>query len=174
MCRSSSYLVMLRWFLAELCPFHFENNMKFSVFVHYLSNSVTHSIKIWHMDMSKGSPGQDWICLWFDDFWQSYAPFTLKIIWNFQFPYIISPTVLHIQLKFYIWICQRNAQVKFEFGHGLMIFWQSYAPFTLKKKSEILSFRSLSPKQLYIFNSNLTYGYVIRIYWSSLNWVIVW
>jgi hypothetical protein len=32
-------------------------------------------------------------------FWQSYAPFTLIIIWNFQFPFIIPPTVLHIQLK---------------------------------------------------------------------------
>ena len=184
--RSSSNLVMVRWFLAELCPFYFENNMKFSVSVYYLPNSIKHSTQIWHIDTSKECAGQFQIWSWFDDFWQSYAPFTLKIIWNFQFPFyylpnnithstqiwhmdmilecadqvwiwswfndfwqsnapftlkmiwnlqflfIINPTVLHIQLKIDIWICQRNAQVKLEFGHGSMIFWQSYVPFTLK------------------------------------------
>jgi hypothetical protein len=66
--------------------------------------------------------GQVQIWSWFDDFWQSYAPFTLKMKWNFQFPFIISPRVLHIPLKFDIWICQRNAQVKLEFGHSSLIF----------------------------------------------------
>jgi hypothetical protein len=47
-------------------------------------------------------------------------------------------------------------------------------PLSLWKQYEIFSFRSLSPQWLYIFNSNLTYGYVIRIHWSSLNLVIVW
>jgi hypothetical protein len=120
--RSSSNLVMVRWFLAELCPFHFENNMKFSVSVHYLPNGTTHSTQTWHMDTSKECAGQVQIWSWFSDFWQSYAPFTLKIIWNFQFLFIISPTVQHIQLKFDIWICFWNAQVKFKFGHGSMIF----------------------------------------------------
>jgi hypothetical protein len=32
--------------LAELCPFYFENNMKFSVSVYYLPNSITHSTQI--------------------------------------------------------------------------------------------------------------------------------
>jgi hypothetical protein len=45
---------------------------------------------------------------------------------NFQFPFIISPTVVHIQLKLKIkklkiWICHKNALVNFKFGHGLMI-----------------------------------------------------
>jgi hypothetical protein len=39
-----------------------------------------------------------------------------------QFPFIIQITVAHIQLKFGIWICHDKIQVKFEFGHGLMIF----------------------------------------------------
>jgi hypothetical protein len=120
--RSSSNLAMVRWFLAELCPFHFENIMKFSVFVHYLPNGITHSTQIWHMDTSKKYAGQVRIWPWFDYFWQSNPPFTLKIMWNFQFPFIISPMILHIQLKFGIWICQRNAQVKIEFGHGSVIF----------------------------------------------------
>jgi hypothetical protein len=39
--------------------------------------------------------------------------------------------------------------------------------------SVIISFRSLSKKQLHIFNSNLTYGYVMRKYRPSLNLVMV-
>jgi hypothetical protein len=57
--RSSSNLVIVRWFLAELCSL-----IKFSV----------------------------------------------------------SVTLVYFTLKFDIWIHQRNAQVKFEFGHGSMIF----------------------------------------------------
>jgi hypothetical protein len=115
--RSSSNLVMTRWFLAELCPFYFENNMKFSVSVYYLPTGTTHSTKTWHMDMFLECPGQVRIWSWFNDFWH----FTLKIIWNLQFLFIIYSTVLHIQLKFDIWICQRNGQVKLEFGHSSMI-----------------------------------------------------
>jgi hypothetical protein len=33
-------------FLAELCPFPFENNKKFPVSVHYVSNGITHSTQI--------------------------------------------------------------------------------------------------------------------------------
>jgi hypothetical protein len=90
-----------------------------SVSVHYLCNSCTHLTQIWLMNMSYENTGQVWIWLWLNDFWQSYAPFTLKIKLNVQFPFIISQTVLRIQLKFDIWVCQMNAQVKFEFGHGL-------------------------------------------------------
>jgi hypothetical protein len=75
-----------------------------SVSIHYLSNGCTHSTQILHMDMSWENTGQVRIWSWYDDFWQSYTPFTLKIIWNFQFPFIISPTVQHIQLKLDQWL----------------------------------------------------------------------
>jgi hypothetical protein len=39
-----------------------------------------------------------------------------------EFPFIISARVAYIQLKFDIWIHHRNMQVKFENGHGPMIF----------------------------------------------------
>jgi hypothetical protein len=178
---------MVRWFLKELCPFYFENNTKFSVSVHYLPNSITHSTQTWHMHTSKNCTGQVWIWSKFNDFWRSYAPFTWKILWNslvsvhyfpnnithstqtwyiwihqrhaqvkfefghgsmifgrvmplslwkkkknFQFLFITSPMVLHIQLKLDICIRQTNVQVKFEFGNWFNDFWQSYAPFTLK------------------------------------------
>jgi hypothetical protein len=47
-------------------------------------------------------------------------------------------------------------------------FWQSYGPLTLKKREGIFSFRLLSPQQLYIFNSNLRYGYVIHFHKNTL------
>jgi hypothetical protein len=65
-------------------------------------------------------------------FWQCYAPFTVKIKWIFQFPFIISPTVLHIELKLYIWIFHKEIQAKFEFGHGSMNF-DSVMPLSLWK-----------------------------------------
>jgi hypothetical protein len=40
---------------------------------------------------------------------------------NFQFPFIISQIVVHIQLKFSVWICYKNTMVEFEFGNCLMI-----------------------------------------------------
>jgi hypothetical protein len=73
--RSSLNLVMVRWFfLAELCPFYFKYNMKFSASVHYLQNGITHSTQTWHVDTSKEWAGQVRIWPWFNVFWQSYAP----------------------------------------------------------------------------------------------------
>jgi hypothetical protein len=93
--RSSSNLVMVWWFKAELCPFYFENNMKFSVSVHYLSNGYTLLTQTWHMDMSWENTGHVRIWSWFDVFGQSYAPFTLKIIWIFS-SRSLSPQELYI------------------------------------------------------------------------------
>jgi hypothetical protein len=65
------------------------------------------------------------------------TPLTLKKKGNFQFTFFITPTVVHIQLKLKIWICYKNALVKFR--HGLMI-GDRVIPLELwKKKSEILS-----------------------------------
>jgi hypothetical protein len=71
-----------------------------------------------------------------------------------QFLFIILVTAAHIQCKFKIWICHEKIQVKFEFGHRPMIFDR------VMPLDEIFSYCSLSPQQLYTFNSNLTYGYV--------------
>jgi hypothetical protein len=147
--RSSSNLVMVWWFLAELCPFHFENNMKFSDYVHYLPKSVSNSTQICHVDLPNKCAGQVRIWLWFDDFRQSYVTFNLKILNNFQLSFLISSRVLHIQHKFDIlWIRQRNAQVKFEFCDGSMVR-RSYTPLTLKKENSVHIHYLL-----YIFNSN--------------------
>jgi hypothetical protein len=109
-------------FWQSYAPFTLKIMWNFRFPYQYDPNSIRHSNQIWHFDTSK-----EWACqvrIWslFDDFWQSYVPFTLKIIWNFQFPFIIAQTVLQIQLKFEIWICLRNVQVKIKFGHGSMIF----------------------------------------------------
>jgi hypothetical protein len=91
---------------------------------------------------------------------------------NFQFPFIISPTAVYIQLKLKIWICHKNALVNFQFGHGLMIA-DRVIPLELWIKSEILSFSSLTLQWLYTFNSNLTYIHILGISSSSLNLVVV-
>jgi hypothetical protein len=72
------------------------------------------------MDVKKyAGPVRIWS--WFNDIW--YARKTLKEIRNFQITLIIIlRTVVRIQLKFNVCVCQRNAQVKFEFGHCLIIF----------------------------------------------------
>jgi hypothetical protein len=73
------------------------------------------------MDTSKEWAGQVLIWSWFDDFWQRNASLTLKKRGKFYFPFIISPTFVHIQLKFKIWIFYKKTLVKFEFGYCLMI-----------------------------------------------------
>jgi hypothetical protein len=91
---------------------------------------------------------------------QSYAPLTLKNR-NVLVSLIVSPKVVLIELKFNVWISCRNTQVKFEFGHGLIDFWQSYPSWTLK---EIIIFYiffcSLSTQHVYTFTSNLTFRYI--------------
>jgi hypothetical protein len=91
-----------------------------------------------------------------------YAPLTLKK-GNFQFLFIIFLTV--VQLIFNIWIYHSNTQVKFKFGHGLMI----SELFILNFEIFFFSFSSLSSQQLYTCNSNLTYIYISGI---SLNLVM--
>jgi hypothetical protein len=85
---------------------------------------------------------------------------------------IISQTVVfnsNLTYGYFTGMCRSSS--------NLVMFWWFLAelcPLTLKKKEEIFSFCSLFPQQLYIFNSNLTYGYVIRMRWSTLNLVMVW
>jgi hypothetical protein len=99
--------------------------------------------------MSKKCTGQVWNKSWFNNFWQSYAPFILKIIWNFQFLFIFSPTVLHMLLKFHTWIPLRNVQIKVEFGHGLVIFGR-VIPLLLWKKRKFSVPFIISPTVVHI------------------------
>jgi hypothetical protein len=70
-----------------------------------------------------------------------------------------STQIWHIDIK--------KIQVKFEFGHGQMIFDR------VMPHDEIFSFRSLSPQWYFTFNSNLTYRYVKGMRRSSSNLVII-
>jgi hypothetical protein len=62
------------------------------------------------------------VTLFRHSFLPSFHPSVILSIRHHQFPFIILRTVAHIQLKFDIWICHKIIQVKFEFGHGSMIF----------------------------------------------------
>jgi hypothetical protein len=104
--------VMVQWFL----PFNFEKKEIFN----YCSLSPK-QLSIFNSNLMYGYViGICWsssnlVMVWW------YLTWTMKKKWNFLFPFIISPTVIHFQLKFDIKIHLWNKQAKFEFGHGLMI-----------------------------------------------------
>lgn len=99
----------------------------------------------------------------------SVTPFRQSALLSFchsviiHFPIIISTSVAHIQLKFDTWMWLMN--IEFEFG--LMIF-DRVMPLELRKNGKF-TFLSLSQQPLYVFNSNLIYGCVIKIYKVSLS-----
>jgi hypothetical protein len=126
------------------------------------------------MDTSKDCAGQVWIWLWFNDFWQNYASFTMKIIWNFQFPFIISQTVFYIQLKF-VWHLDTSKECagQVRIWSWFDDFWQSYAPFTLKIIWKFSVSVHYLPKRYNTFNSNLTYWYIRGIRRSTPNLFMV-
>jgi hypothetical protein len=80
--------------------------------------------------------------------------------------------VLHIQLNLTYGYVKRNAQVKFEFCHGSMIFCR-VMPFIFEKKEEIFSSHSLSSQhiqfklKIWICNKNalvnFEFGYGLTI-----------
>ena len=97
-------------------------SFRYSVSAHYLCNTGTFSNEIWYIGLSWEYAGQVRIWVRSNNFRQSYAPWTLKKSNNVQFPLIISNTNWHFELKFGIWMCHENKQVKFKFGSGRIIF----------------------------------------------------
>jgi hypothetical protein len=85
--------------------------------------------------------GQVWIWPCFEEFWQSYTPFTLKIIWHFQFPFIISPNSCTHSTQIWHMDTLKEYAGQVRIWSWFDDFWQIYAHF----KYDIFSFRSLSP-----------------------------
>jgi hypothetical protein len=142
-----------------------------SVSVHYLSNGCTHSTQIWHMGMSWENTGWVSIWSWFDDFWQSYAPFTLKMIWNFSFRSLSAQRyyTFHSNLIYgYVMIKYRPS------SNLVMVRWllAEFYPFYFINNMKF-SVSAHYPQRFYTLNLNLTFGYVKRIRRSSLNLVLV-
>jgi hypothetical protein len=93
-----------------------------SVSVHYLGNGFTHSTQIWHNGYLIGKcAGQVRILVMVQWFFVRDMPPYFEKKGNFQFLFIISPTVVHVQLIFKIWIYHSNTLVKFKFHHVLLI-----------------------------------------------------
>lgn len=86
-----------------------------------------------------------------------------------DFLFIISVKVTNIQLRFDICINHRNLQLRFEFGHSLMIFFQ-ILPLELGKK---FSFCSVTFVEMYVWSSDCMYRCFTRKYRSSSNVVMV-
>jgi hypothetical protein len=76
-------------------------------------------------------------------------------------------TVAHIWCKFGISIHHRNMQVTFEFGHGRMIFDRAI-PLEIN-----FTFRSLTFVWMYVYGSNCMCRFIIGIWRSSSNLVLV-
>jgi hypothetical protein len=146
--RSSSNLV--RWFLAELCPFHFENNNEIFSFrslsplgFYTFNSNLTYG----YIKETRRSSSNFVMVRWV---LAELCPFNIDKKGNFQFPFIISPTLVHIQLKLKIWICHKNALVNFKFGHGLLIA-DRVIPLELWKKSRKFKFQFIfSPMVVHI------------------------
>lgn len=64
-----------------------------------------------------------------------------------QFSIIISTTIVHIQLKFDIWMYLINKQVQFEFYFGPVIFDR-----VVQLEKKILSFRSFTFEGMHSYN----------------------
>ena len=149
-CRSSSNLVLPEQFLAELWPLDITNFLPFTVSAPYLLSECTYFSHISYIDMPEGYACQVRICFRSINFWQSYDPWTKKIFSNLQFPLVTSAMNAHIWLRFHIYLCYEDMQVKLEFGsakisffgfrrtirwsalHAVQsnIFFQNYAPST--------------------------------------------
>jgi hypothetical protein len=129
-----------------------------SVSVQYLGNCCYHLTHIWHMDISQENVVKfefDHGSMIFNFIFDRVIPLELWIrVRNFQFPFISSPTVVHIQLKFDIWICKRNAQVKFEFVIVRWFFGRVMLLQLWKKKNFSVSAHCLS--------NNCTHSYQIH------------
>jgi hypothetical protein len=100
----------------------------------------------------------------------NYAPWI-----NFQFPFIIFPSLVHIQLRF--------GKLQYGYVKGMlrscwtlvMVWWllPELCPFNYERKTEeIISFRSLSPQKS-MSTKIWHYRYIIGISRSSFNFVIV-
>jgi hypothetical protein len=103
--------------------------MKFSVSVPYIPNRST---QICQMDTSKECADQFRIKLCFNDFWQRYAPLTLKIIRNFSFPYVIFPTAVHMFNSNWRMDSSKKFAGQVRIWSLFDDFCQSYAPWTFK------------------------------------------
>jgi hypothetical protein len=132
--------------------------MKFSVSVHYLPNGILLKFDIWIHQMNAH------VKLKFGHGSMIFENNKISVSVHY-----CPNGITHLTQ---IWHGYVKELRKLEFGHGSMVLIR-IMPLLLWKK-EIFSFCSLSPQQLYIFNSNLTYGYVIRINWPSSNLVMVW
>ena len=118
--RSSSNFVPVRWFFAELWTLDLGKFEK-SVFQTFFLHASTYSNDIWYTVLSWHVTDQVRILFRFDDFWQSYGPWTWRNSKN-QFSGLFFVMLWHIQMIFSIQFYHDMLQIKFEFCSGSIIF----------------------------------------------------
>ena len=111
---TSRYVVYLRQFFKELCPFWNLEYYKYEVFRNFLLHALTYWGEILHMILFYCTSDQARVASICVKFCWSYAFFGTLNTENTQFSALFSYTLWHIELKFCIWLCFTVLQIKFE------------------------------------------------------------
>ena len=88
----------------------------------FLLHALTYWAEILHMKLFWCTTDQVWVLSLCANFWRSYASLWTQNIGNVQFSAFFSYMLLHIKLKFCIWLCFNVLQIKFECRHFASIF----------------------------------------------------
>ena len=103
--RSSSNAINFRHFLQELCSFLTSNSFKYAVFRIFLLHALIYWVQILYMTLFLCTTEQVWVSSFCFSFCMSYASLWTKNTRNTQFSALFSYMLLHIELKFRIWLC---------------------------------------------------------------------
>ena len=97
-------IVHLCRFLWELCHCWNLEYWKYTVFRTFLLHALTYWAEILHMTLFYCTTDEVWVSSICINFCWSYAPFGTKNTEKTQFSALLSYTLWHIELKFYIWL----------------------------------------------------------------------
>ena len=164
--RLSSSVVNLRQFLWELCPFWNLKYWKYTVFRTFLLHALRYWAEILYMTFFYCTTDQVRVSSIFVNFDGSYAPFGTSNIGNTQFSALFSYMLLHIELKFCIWLSFTVLQIKFECRQFASIF-VGVMPLLELRILEIHSFPHFSLTCFDILSWNFAYDFLLLYYRSS-------
>ena len=103
--RSRSSVVNLRQFLWELCPFWNLEFWKYTVFRTFLLHALTYWAEILHMTLFYCTTDQVRVSSIASIFVGVMPLLELRILEIHSFSALFSSILLHIDLKFFIWLC---------------------------------------------------------------------
>ena len=110
----ASYVVFLTTLVVGVIP-HLQLRIpEIHIFRIFLQHALTYWAEILHMTLFNCTSDQVRVSLICVNFCRHYAPFGTKSTENSKFSVLFSFMLLHIELKFCIWICFTVIQIKLE------------------------------------------------------------